>query len=44
MVAAVKHKCLRLIRISIEDIELGDIKAGEVKEVSEEYFFEKLKL
>ncbi len=44
MVAAVKHKCLRLIRISIEDIELGDIKPGEVKEVTEEYFFEKLKL
>lgn len=44
MVAAVKHKCLRLIRISIEDIDLEGIKAGEVKEVSEEYFFEKLKL
>jgi 23S rRNA pseudouridine2457 synthase len=44
MVAAVKHKCLRLIRISIENIELGDIKPGEVKEVSEEYFFKKLKL
>ena len=44
MVAAVKHKCLRLIRISIEDIELGEIKPGEVKEVSEEYFFEQLKL
>jgi len=44
MVAAVKHKCLRLIRISIEDIELEDIKPGEVKEVNEEYFFEKLKL
>jgi 23S rRNA pseudouridine2457 synthase len=44
MVAAVKHKCLRLIRISIEDIELGNLKPGEVKEVSEQYFFEKLKL
>jgi 23S rRNA pseudouridine2457 synthase len=44
MVAAVKHKCLRLIRISIEDIELGDLKPGEVKEVTEQYFFEKLKL
>lgn len=44
MVAAVKHKCLRLIRIAIEDIELGDLKPGEVKEVSEQYFFEKLKL
>jgi 16S rRNA U516 pseudouridylate synthase RsuA-like enzyme len=44
MVAAVKHKCLRLIRIAIEDIELEDLKPGEVREVSEQYFFEKLKL
>lgn len=44
MVAAVKHKCLRLIRISIEDIVLEGIKPGEVKEVTEQYFFEKLKL
>lgn len=44
MVAAVKHKCLRLIRIAIEDIELGNLKPGEVREVNEQYFFEKLKL
>jgi 23S rRNA pseudouridine2457 synthase len=44
MMAAVKHKCIRLIRISIEDIQVNDIKPGEVKEVSEAYFFEKLKL
>lgn len=44
MVAAVKHKCIRLIRISIEDIQVNDVKPGEVKEVSEAYFFEKLKL
>jgi 23S rRNA pseudouridine2457 synthase len=44
MVAAVKHKCIRLIRISIEDIELNPLKPGEVREVSHEYFFEKLKL
>ena len=44
MVAAANHKCLRLIRISIEDIELGNLMAGEIKEVTEEYFFEKLKL
>jgi 23S rRNA pseudouridine2457 synthase len=44
MMAAVKHKCIRLIRISIEDIQVNDIKPGEVKEVSESYFFEKLKL
>jgi 23S rRNA pseudouridine2457 synthase len=44
MVAAVRHKCLRLIRVSIEDIVLQGLMPGEVREVSEEYFFEKLKL
>lgn len=44
MMAAVKHKCLRLIRIAIEDIELENLPPGEVIEVSEEYFFEKLRL
>ncbi len=44
MMAAVKHKCLRLIRIAIEDIDLENLPPGEVKEVSEEYFFEKLRL
>ena len=44
MVAAVNHKCLRLIRISIEDIEVETLKPGEVQEVSHDYFFEKLKL
>ncbi len=44
MVAAVNHKCLRLIRIAIEDIVLGNLPPGAVLEVSQEYFFEKLKL
>jgi 23S rRNA pseudouridine2457 synthase len=44
MVAAVGHKCLRLIRVSIEDIALDDLQPGEIKEVEHEYFFEKLKL
>jgi 23S rRNA pseudouridine2457 synthase len=44
MVAAVHHKCIRLIRTSIEDIEVKDLSPGEVEEVSENYFFEKLKL
>lgn len=44
MIAAVKHKCLRLIRISIEEIELAGIQPGEVIEVSESFFYEKLKL
>jgi 23S rRNA pseudouridine2457 synthase len=44
MVAAVNHKCIRLIRISIEDIQLGNIQPGEVVEMEEANFFDKLKL
>ncbi len=44
MVAAIHHKCKRLIRVSIEDMELQELQPGEVKEVDEETFFRKLKL
>ncbi len=44
MVKAVRHPCKRLIRISIEDLTLGNLKPGEVGEVTEEEFFGKLKL
>jgi 23S rRNA pseudouridine2457 synthase len=44
MVAAVKHKCLRLVRISIDNLELGELKPGEVKELDREDFYEKLNL
>ena len=44
MVAAVNHKCIRLIRTSIEDISLGNLKPGEVVEIDEFSFFKKLKL
>ena len=44
MVAAVNHKCIRLIRVSIEDIQIGNIQPGEVVEIAEEIFFRKLKL
>jgi 23S rRNA pseudouridine2457 synthase len=44
MVATVGHKCLRLIRTSIEGITLENLQPGEVLELSEEYFFEKLRL
>jgi 23S rRNA pseudouridine2457 synthase len=44
MVAAIHHKCKRLIRVSIEDMELDGLQPGEVKEVDEETFFRKLKL
>jgi 23S rRNA pseudouridine2457 synthase len=44
MVASVNHKCIRLIRISIEDIQLGKMQPGEVIEMNEPDFFSKLKL
>ena len=42
MVAAVHHKCIRLIRIAIEDIHVQGLKPGQVVEVEDNYFFEKL--
>jgi len=39
MVLAVNHRCLRLIRVSIENILLDKLKPGEVKEFEEEEFF-----
>ena len=44
MVASVKHRCLRLVRKSIEDIDIVGMKAGEVREVEKDWFYEKLKL
>ncbi len=44
MVAAVHHKCKRLIRLSIEDIELGTMQSGEVIELEENEFFQLLKI
>jgi 23S rRNA pseudouridine2457 synthase len=44
MIAATGHKCKRLIRISIEDLELDGLKAGGVRELEEAVFFEKLKI
>ena len=44
MVAALRHKCRRLIRVSIEDIQLGDMKPGEVREMEEIDFFTLLKI
>lgn len=44
MVLAVNHRCLRLIRISIENIVLGDLKPGAVKEFEEEDFFRLLEI
>ncbi|MBL0356243.1 MAG: rRNA pseudouridine synthase [Chitinophagaceae bacterium] len=39
MVLAARHRCLRLIRLSISNITLGDLKPGEVREVDEEAFY-----
>ncbi len=42
MVLAVGHKCKRLIRISIDNLELGDLPSGGVLEIEESIFFERL--
>lgn len=44
MVDGVGHRCVRLIRTSIEDIVLDGIDAGEVKEIDEQTFFNGLKI
>ena len=44
MVAAVHHRCIRLVRWSIEALTVESITPGEVKEVSEDYFFKALNL
>jgi 23S rRNA pseudouridine2457 synthase len=44
MVAAIRHRCLRLLRVSIEDLELGNLPPGAVQEVAEADFFRLLKL
>ncbi len=44
MVHAMRHKCRRLIRISIEDLLLGDLAPGQVKEIQEQDFFNLLKI
>jgi 23S rRNA pseudouridine2457 synthase len=44
MVSAVHHKCIRLIRVAIEAIYLGDLPAGQVRELEEADFFKLLDL
>lgn len=44
MVGAIRHPCKRLIRVSIEDLELGDLAAGKVRELEEKEFFRLLKI
>ena len=44
MVAAVHHRCIRLIRVAIENIYLGNLPAGGVQEIQEDDFFNLLDL
>lgn len=44
MVMAIRHPCQRLIRTSIEDLHLGDLPSGAVREYSGEEFFRLLKI
>lgn len=42
MVNAIHHRCKRLIRVSIEQLELSYLQPGEVKEINEQDFFAQL--
>jgi len=44
MMGAIHHRCKRLIRVSIEDLALGDLEPGCVKEIEETVFFNLLKI
>ncbi|MGV3601775.1 MAG: pseudouridine synthase [Dyadobacter fermentans] len=44
MVREANHRCKRLVRASIEDLELGDLPPGGVREIGEEEFFRLLKI
>ena len=44
MVAAMHHRCIRLVRWSIEELTVEPIAPGEVQEVTEEYFFKAINL
>ncbi len=44
MANSVRHKCVQLIRVSIEDMHLNQLGIGQVEEVEEEDFFKLLKI
>jgi 23S rRNA pseudouridine2457 synthase len=44
MVAAVHHKCRRLVRTSIENISVTHLRQGMVEEIIEQDFFNKLNI
>lgn len=39
MVWAVKHRCARLVRTSIVNLQLGDLQPGEIRELAAKEFF-----
>ncbi len=42
MVLALKHRCIRLVRLSISNILLADLAPGKVKELKEKEFYQLL--
>ncbi|MDP3394020.1 pseudouridine synthase [Sediminibacterium sp.] len=44
MLTAVQLKCKRLVRVSIEDLHLGNLAPGEILEIPESHFFASLKI
>ncbi len=44
MVLAVRHRCLRLIRLSISNIELNNLQPGMIKELNQIDFFNLLEI
>jgi 23S rRNA pseudouridine2457 synthase len=44
MIGAIRHRCKRLIRVSIEDLTLDGLAPGGVKEIEEAFFFKKLNI
>ena len=44
MCTAIRHKCRRLIRTKIEDLDLGTMQPGDVVEIEQEELFKLLKL
>lgn len=44
MTAKIGHPTLRLIRTSIEDLTLGDLKSGELKKLNKNLIYNKLKI
>lgn len=44
MMGAIRHRCKRLIRISIEELALGELAPGCVREMEEADFFKQLRI